>query len=122
MAKIEERANRAEENGLDVSVVRMAVTAAAAAVETSRAAIAAQAAKTYTIAITSETGLKQDVGVVRQQLNNDLRTTQNTVQAVREMARKAATTLAQLPKPSPSVSVSPVSTSSAPVVEESVNQ
>ncbi|OGN30401.1 MAG: hypothetical protein A3I92_02085 [Candidatus Yanofskybacteria bacterium RIFCSPLOWO2_02_FULL_43_10b] len=100
----------------------MAVTAAAAAVETSRAAIAAQAAKTYTIAITSETGLKQDVGVVRQQLNNDLRTTQNTVQAVREMARKAATTLAQLPKPSPSVSVSPVSTSSAPVVEESVNQ
>ena len=111
LVRIGERANRAEENGIDVSAVRSAITSVSTSIEASRAAIAVQAGKTYTITITSETGLRQDVGVIRQQLNQDLRAVQTTVKAAHENARKAATALAQLPKPtltsSPTPSPSP---------------
>ncbi|MDP3731180.1 MAG: hypothetical protein Q8R34_01650 [bacterium] len=107
LVRIGERANQAEERGVDVSAVRSAITSASASIEASRAAIAVQAGKTYTITITSETGLRQDVGVVRQQLNQALRAVHATVISARESVRKAATTLAQLPKPTPSPSPSP---------------
>lgn len=112
LVRIGERANRAEENGVDVSTVRTAIDSASASVEASRAVITAQAGKTYTIAVTTETGLKQDVGKIRQQLSQDLKAVHQMVKAAQEAARKAATTLAQLPKPSPSPSLSPEATES----------
>lgn len=94
MEKINAHVERFAAKGLDVSAVRTALTAADAAIATSKTAIANQTTKTYTIAVTDEAGLRQSVGVARQALQADLKAVEQTVKDAREAVRKAATTLA----------------------------
>ena len=94
MGKINVRVEKAVVKGLDVSAVKTALTAADAAIASSKTAIANQTAKTYTIAVTDEAGLRQSVGVARRALQADLKATEQTVRDAREAVRKAATILA----------------------------
>lgn len=63
------------------------------AIDTAKAAVAAQAAKTYTITITSETSLRSDTGAVTSQLRLDLSATHKAVvdakQAVQSLRKDA---------------------------------
>lgn len=66
-------------------------TVAQAAIDTAKTAVENQAAKTYTIAISTETTLRSDVGTVTSQLRQDLSAThklvvdaKQTVQALKE--------------------------------------
>lgn len=95
---IDTRTTKAETNGRDVSAVRTAIAAAESAISASRTAIQAQAGKIYKITISTENALKADVGKTRQTLHNDLVKVRETVKAAREAVRKAAVTLAQIPR------------------------
>lgn len=94
---VSSRASKAEANGRDISAVKSAVSEAQNLIAASRKAIEAQIGKTYTITITTENALRQDVGKARQALHADLTKVQEAVKAAREAVRKAATTLAQIP-------------------------
>lgn len=99
LIKISERADKAEERGIDVSAVRTAIDKANSAIEAIKVAVETQAGKTYTIQVTTEDNLKTDVGRARQALHNDLASVREVVKTAYELVRSAATTLAQLPKP-----------------------
>ncbi|MEK7635567.1 MAG: hypothetical protein AAB405_00570 [Patescibacteria group bacterium] len=98
LSNIGSRADKAAVSGIDVSAVRAAITNAQSAISASRQAIATQAGKTYKIAITTETGLRQDVGKARQELHDNLVKVRDAIFASREAVKKAAITLAQIPK------------------------
>ncbi|KKR89118.1 MAG: hypothetical protein UU85_C0003G0035 [Candidatus Wolfebacteria bacterium GW2011_GWA2_42_10] len=116
--RIGSRADKAEAHGLDISAVRTAITEANNVIAASRAAIAAQAGKTYTIIISTEAALRTDVGKTRQVLHDDLTKVQETVKAAREAVKKAAVTLAQIPR----VDELEVATSTATSTATSSNQ
>ena len=98
LINIGSRADKAFVSGIDVSAVRTAITDAQSAISASRSAIATQAGKIYKITITTETGLRQDVGKARQGLHDDLLKVRDIVFASREAVKKAAIILAQIPK------------------------
>lgn len=93
---INNRAEKAKANGRDVSVVSAAITEARNAIATSSSTIAVQAAKTYSMAISSEDTLKNDVGAARKSLHSDLVKVRDTVMSAREAVKKAAVALAQI--------------------------
>src|SRR3989344_2536846 len=101
LVKISTRTDKAEERGVDVAAVRTAVDAANRAIVAARSAIETQSGKTYTIQISTEEGLKNDVGKARQALHKDLTAVRLVVKAAHEAVRQAAKTLAQLPRPTP---------------------
>ena len=101
LVKISTRTDKAEERGVDVAAVRTAVDAANSAIVAARSAIETQSGKTYTIQISTEEGLKNDVGKARQALHKDLTAVRLVVKAAHEAVRQAAKTLAQLPRPTP---------------------
>lgn len=94
LVRIAERADSAEERGVDVSAVRTVIDEANGAIAAAKSAIEAQAGKTYTIQITDEEGLKTNVGGARQALHGDLAVVRETVRAAFAAVRNAATTLA----------------------------
>ena len=98
VTKISSRADKAAANGADVSAVRTRITAAEAANAVAKSAVAAQAAKTYAIAITTEDKLKADVAAMRQTLNNDLKIVRDAVQAARKAVEEAVKALKAVPK------------------------
>lgn len=95
---ISTRAEKAKANGKNIDAVNSAITAAQTAIAQSRSAIQIQAGKTYVLTINAEATLKTDVGKTRQALHADLTTVQKTVEAAHKAVRKAAATLAQIPK------------------------
>ncbi|MBI5732185.1 MAG: hypothetical protein HY982_02380 [Candidatus Magasanikbacteria bacterium] len=98
LENIESRASKAEANGRDVSSVRSRISEAQQAIAGSRSAIQTQAGKTYELAINEESTLRIDVGKARQALHSDLVKTRETVRVAHEAVRKAAVSLAQIPK------------------------
>ncbi len=101
LVRISARADRAEEKGVDVAAVRTAIDVANSAIAAARSAIETQSGKTYTVQVSTEEGLKNDVGTARQALHNDLAMVRSVVKAAHESVRQVATTLAQLPRPTP---------------------
>ncbi|HXK41135.1 MAG TPA: hypothetical protein VJ046_03525 [Candidatus Paceibacterota bacterium] len=101
LVRISERTDRAEERGVDVAAVRTAIDEANRAISAAKTAIETQSGKTYTIQVNTEEGLKNDVGRARQALHNDLAAVRLVIKAAHEAVRQAATTLAQLPRPTP---------------------
>jgi Mg2+ and Co2+ transporter CorA len=98
LERISSRAAKAEANGRDISAVRTAINEATNAIAVSRTAVQNQAAKIYALTINTENTLKTDVGKIRQTLHSDLMAVQKIIKSVQEAVRKAATTLAQIPK------------------------
>ncbi|MBI2068835.1 MAG: hypothetical protein HYT67_01890 [Candidatus Yanofskybacteria bacterium] len=105
--RVSERTEKAKAAGADVSVVVAAIDQAVNAIREARAAIEAQAGKTYTINVTDEATLKNRVGEARQSLRADLKVVQDAVKAAHEAVRKVAVALGQIIRPSPSPKVSP---------------
>lgn len=97
LSNISSRTVKAEANGLDVTAVKTAITEATNAIESARSAIKSQAGKIYSINISSESNLKNDVGKARQTLQKDLKTVFEDVKKAQEAVKKAATTLAKIP-------------------------
>ncbi len=115
LARISERADRAESGGTDVSSVDAAIIAAQEAIRTARTAVEAQAAKTYNLAVNTEAGLRSDVGKARQALHADLKALFETVKKAKNAVHEAARAFAEahgrdLPSPSPTVLPSPTPT------------
>ncbi len=98
LGRISSRADKAEDNSIDVSVVRAEILNASSAIATARAAVLVQAGKTYSVTISGEDKLKDDLGAVRKTLRDDLEKARDLVKAAREAVRKAATVLAQIPR------------------------
>ncbi len=97
LKRIVSRTDTAQANGRDVTAVRTAIANAQTAIASARAAVVAQVAKTYSLNITTDTALKNNVGATRQTLRDDLKKAADSVKAAREAVRQAATTLAQIP-------------------------
>lgn len=114
--RITSRADKAEGRGLNVATVRTAIADALKAIEASRLAIQAQAGKTYTITVTTESNLRADVEKTRKALHDDLAKVRETVKAAHDAVRRAAVTLAQIPR------VDEVENTSSTSVETPVNQ
>lgn len=83
-------------DGKNTASVDTAIATAQAAIATAQSAIAAQAAKEYVVTVTSEEGVKQDIGVVRKTLESDLSKVHTTVVAARKAVQSAIAALATL--------------------------
>lgn len=119
LIRIGSRTDTAAARGLDVSAVQAAMAQARTAIGDARTAVSAQAGKTYAVTISTEANLRADVGKTRQALRADLKSVQEAVRLAREAVRKAATTLAQIPRvdepaPAPAATPSAVEPRAAP--------
>lgn len=112
LVRIAERTDNAEERGVDVSAVRTAINEANLSIANAKEAIEVQSGKTYTIEVTSEEGLKNDVGRARQAFHDDMVSVRDAVKAAHDAVRNAATTLANsigvfVSTPTPTVTPTP---------------
>ena len=98
LERIASRADKAEGRGLDVSTVRTAITDALSSITSARTAVQVQAGKTCIVTVTTENNLRVDVGKARKCLHDNLTVVREAVKAAKEAVRKAATTLAQIPR------------------------
>ncbi len=99
LGRINERITKAKEAGRDVSSVAPLVDVANAALAKADAAVVAQAAKTYTVTVTTEAGLRDAVRKAREALRADLEALRATGKAARTAVHDVAVALAQIPKP-----------------------
>src|SRR3989338_1748716 len=98
LERIASRADKAEGRGLDVNTVRTAITDALSSITSARSAVQVQAGKTCIVTVTTENNLRVDVGKARKCLHDNLTVVREAVKAAKEAVRKAATTLAQIPR------------------------
>ncbi|OGY58953.1 MAG: hypothetical protein A3E61_02490 [Candidatus Colwellbacteria bacterium RIFCSPHIGHO2_12_FULL_43_12] len=98
LERIASRADKAEGRGLDVSTVRTAITDALSSITSARTAVQVQAGKTCIVTVTTENNLRVDVGKARKCLHDNLTVVREAVKAAKEAVRRAATTLAQIPR------------------------
>lgn len=96
LGRVVSRADKAQTNGLDVTAVRTKITTAQTAITAARAAVAAQVSKMYSMNITSDATLKNNVSATRKALHDDLKKVEDSVKAARDAVRQAAVTLAQI--------------------------
>ena len=94
--KIETRTNTVAAPGKDVAVVRAAITKARDAIAAARTAVNAQAAKTYTIEITTEANLGSAASTVRTQLAKDLQAAHQMVVTARKAVRDVLVALGKV--------------------------
>ena len=98
LAKIQERAAIAKENGKDISSVTTAITKANTAIQAATTAVEAQAGKEYVITITA-TGsgqLKNSVGITTKQLQADLSAAHKLIVAAKQAVQQAHMELAKI--------------------------
>ena len=115
LVRIGERTNAAGDRGVDVTSVDSAIAFAQTAINNAKAAIEAQAAKTYSLTIGTEDKLKTDIGKTRKALHEDLRVVYGQVKTARDVVHEAARAYAKahgrdLFPPSPTVSPTPTGT------------
>lgn len=103
LAKIEEILNRIENRtdkvaatGKDVTFVRTAIVTSRTAITTARTAVNAQAAKVYTINITTEDNLGASVSATRTAFAKDLQTAHQAVVTARKSVRDVLKALAKI--------------------------
>lgn len=94
--RIEARALEAEKNGKDIIAVKTAITSARTAITSAKTTVAAQAAKTYAIDITTEADLGSAVSSVRTTFTKDLQTAHQSVVTARKSVRDVLTALAKV--------------------------
>lgn len=83
LAKIEDRADRAQQAGLDTTDLTQSIREAQTAISDAQTAVTNQASKVYSINITDETTLREDVQEVIGQYKADLETVQSAIRAAR---------------------------------------
>ena len=94
--KVETRTNNVAATGKDVTAVRTAITTARTAIATARTAINAQAAKTYTIDVTTEDKLGAAASSTRTAFAKDLQAAHQSVVTTRKSVRDVLKTLANV--------------------------
>ena len=99
LGRIADRIAKAKDAGRDTSSITALVDVANATLTKADAAVVAQAAKTYPVAVTTEANLRDAVRKTRESLRADLETLRDTVKSARVAVREVAVTLAQIPKP-----------------------
>lgn len=116
LLRVEERINKAESVGLNVTDAKTALADAGKAIEDANTAVNTQAEKVYILSVTDETTLKQKVGETRQLLKNDLSSVYGMMKKAKEAVRNTATTLAKIDRVEEIPEVVP------PVATTTVNQ
>lgn len=101
VTKISETLTERSAQGVDVSQAQSALSAAQVSVSAAKTAVTNQAGKEYIIAVTTEDKLKDSVERIRTQLENDLKTTQDTVKKAREELASVIQTIARIRKAAP---------------------
>ncbi len=96
LVKIGGRADKLSVNNVNVASVKNLMNTASTTIASARTAIATQAAKVYTINVTTETNLKTDVGKTRQALHSDLVKLRDIVFGARNAVHNAAQELSKL--------------------------
>ena len=89
LEKINIRAAKAKEAGKDTTRLSSAITSAQDSLTKSRTAVATQAAQEYVISVTDEASLGSAVSKVKQQLMDDLNTSNNAVKNAKVAVEKA---------------------------------
>ncbi len=79
LISIESRTDKAAAENINVSTIRPLITQAETSISAARAAIAVQAGKVYTIQVTDQTNLKTTLGATRDQMKNDIKTTNESI-------------------------------------------
>lgn len=96
LIKIGGRTDKLSANGVDVASVKNLMDTASTTISSARAAIAVQAAKVYTLNVTTEANLKTDVGKTRQALHSDLVKLRDVVFSARDAVHNAAQELGKV--------------------------
>lgn len=103
--KVSARATVAQNEGKDTSAVDTAVSAAQSALSAAKVAVANQAGKQYTIGITYESNLKNDVARSLEQMRTDFAGVEQSLKTAHEAVQKTVQALAAVVgKPATSVS------------------
>lgn len=97
LAKATSRADKLASDGKDVTAVRSAITAAQSAIDTAQSAVNTQAAKTYTITVTTDERLGSAVKTVITSFHSDVKAVIEKMQTARQ---SVAAVLAALGKAS----------------------
>lgn len=117
LGRINSRADKAETHGVNVSAVDTQAAAASEAIAQARAKVAEQAGKLYEFQVHTDATLRSDIGKARQQLHEDLSAQRSAVFAARDAVRKAAVTLAQIPRVDEHEAEAPTPTSTGTTTE-----
>lgn len=96
LQRIVAKAAEEKDKGRDTASVDSAVSAAQSAIVAAQDAVAIQAGKEYIVAITSETNLKNDVGLVKRTLESDMKAVHEKIVAARKAVSSAIRVLATL--------------------------
>ena len=94
--RIEARTNTVAASGKDVAAVRTAIATARTAITTAQTTVNAQAAKLYTINITTEANLGSAVSTARQAFAKDLQAAHQSVVTARKSVRDVLKALAKV--------------------------
>ncbi|MDO8429029.1 MAG: hypothetical protein Q7S88_00165 [Candidatus Daviesbacteria bacterium] len=89
LTRVEERVDKAETAGKDGSSARGAIAQAKISIDQARVAALEQGNKDYTVSISSESGVRAEVKVVRDKLGTDLKNTHQIVKAAHDAVRGA---------------------------------
>jgi len=119
LGNIETQADKVQAKGQDVSNVRTAIDSATQVIADARSAVSAQAQKTYTPTITSETTVRADLKEAREALNSDLKAVRKLIKKSHEAVVASLQELRKIrlsPSATPSL-IPSATTSPAPIVQ-----
>ena len=98
LIRIESRTDKAQVNGVDVALVRKAISEAEASIALARTAIATQTAKVYTVPTINESTLKSTFKSIRDMFKSDLESMKTKIKNAHESVKKASESLKQIPQ------------------------
>lgn len=94
--RVSQKAQEAKANGKDTAVLDSSIVSAQAAIDSAKAAVSAQAAKTYAIQISDEATLRNSVGATTSQFKKDLRDVHKAIVEAKQAVQKAVSELARI--------------------------
>lgn len=94
--RVSQKASEVKANGKDTAVLDSSIVSAQAAIDSAKAAVLAQATKTYAIQISDEATLRNSVGTTVSQFRKDLRDVHKTVVEAKQSVQKAVSELARI--------------------------
>lgn len=93
LIKIQTRTDEAAQNGKNVTNVNQAISDAEVSIAGAKTAVDAQSTKTYTISISTEDNLGQDVKATISSFHADIKSTRETIEAARRAVANVLSTL-----------------------------
>lgn len=94
--RVSQKASEAKANGKDTTVLDSSIVSAQAAIDSAKAAVSAQAAKTYVIQISDEATLRNSVGTTTSQFKKDLRDVRKAIVEAKQAVQNAVRELAKV--------------------------